>query len=133
MTGWITAAVLLAVALFSIVSCEDDPADPVVCTTEFVYGLEIVLLDSETGGPTGLGTIAVITDGDYEERALCEDRGPLGVAAVAAGERAGNYDITIDAEGYQVWTRENVRVTADKCHVRTVRVTAELIREIPEP
>jgi hypothetical protein len=125
-------ASITAFSLASFISCKDDPVEPVVCTTEYVYGLEIVLIDSETGGPTGLGTIAVITDGDYEERALCEDRGPLGVAAVAAGERAGNYDITVDAEGYEAWTRGNVRVTADECHVKTVRITAELIREIPE-
>jgi hypothetical protein len=121
----LTLAVIISVSL----SCEDDPVEPVVCTTEYVYGLEIRLIDSETGGPTGLGTIAVISDGDYEELALCEDRGPIGVACLAAGERAGTYDITIDAEGYEPWTRSGVRVTKDACHVKTVHIIADLVRE----
>ena len=90
-------AMLLIAPLF--LSCEDDTAEPVICTTEFVYGLEIILVDSVTGGPTGLGAWATVTDGDYEEVILCEDRGPLGVAAIGAGERPGTYDILIEADG----------------------------------
>ena len=113
-----------------LASCEDPIVPLAICSDEYKYGLEIRVIDKDTGGPTGLGAYAVVTDGDYEERALCEDRGPLGVAAVAAGERKGTYYITIDAEGYLVWTRENVRVTGDRCHVTTVHLDAELE---PEP
>ena len=120
-----TGVTLLLLILF-IASCEDPVVPVPICSDEYRYGLEIRVVDKETGGPTGLGAWAVVTDGEYEELALCEDRGPLGVAALAAGERAGTYTISIEAEGYLEWRREGVRVTADRCHVRTVEIIAEL-------
>ena len=130
MMRWTWLIFSLATALVSAPSCEDPPIAPAICSDEYVYGLEIQVVDGETGGPTGLGAIAVVRDDGYVENALCEDRGPLGVAVLAAGERAGTYDITIDAEGYLEWSREDVRVTEDRCHVKTVRIVAQLE---PEP
>ena len=129
MIRWVRTLSALLLVLLSAPSCEDPPVAPAICSDEYVYGLEIIVVDAGTGGPAALGAIAVVSDGDYIENALCEDRGPLGVAALAAGERAGTYDITIDAEGYLEWSRDNVRVTEDRCHVKTVRIIAELEAE----
>ncbi len=46
-----------------------------------------------------------------------------------ANERPGTYTVVILKDGYQTWKKEDVRVRADECHVRTVSLTAELIRE----
>lgn len=121
--------VLLAVTL---VSCDGNPFIPFPCSDEYVYGLEIRLVDKETGGPTGLGAWATIVDGDYEKVSLCEDFGPLGVATLTAGEREGFYDITIDAAGYKQWKRNRVLVSRNRCHVITTKITAELEREESE-
>jgi hypothetical protein len=41
-------------------------------------------------------------------------------------ENAGGYTVTVEQAGYRPWTRTNVRVTSDACHVKTVSLTALL-------
>jgi hypothetical protein len=112
-------------------SCDSNPYVPPVCTDEYVWGLEIRLVDKDTGGPAGLGASVVIRDGDYVENRIGEDFGALGVATFAAGERAGFYEITINAVGFKEWRRDRVLVSRNQCHVITEKILAELIREDP--
>lgn len=44
----------------------------------------------------------------------------------AAPERPGTYEIVVHHEGFQDWHTRGVRVTADECHVRTIRVVASM-------
>ena len=131
MNGRTLLLILTAVLAGSLASCDSNPYVPPVCTTEYVWGLEIRIVDRETGGPTGLGASVVIRDGEYVENRIGEDFGPLGVAALAAGERAGFYDITINADGFREWSRERVLVSGNQCHVITEKILAELEREEP--
>ena len=45
-----------------------------------------------------------------------------------AFERAGIFMATIDADGFFPWRQDGIVVTRGLCHVRTVRVTARLVR-----
>jgi hypothetical protein len=50
---------------------------------------------------------------------------PNGIYPLAY-ERAGAYAVTVEQTGYRPWTRTNVSVTRDECHVKTVFLTALL-------
>lgn len=93
-----------------------------VCTTEFVYGLNITVRDG-AGAPAAEGATGTAVDGNHTETLMVLDDHTL----VGAGERPGTYDITIDKVGYMTWSAENVRVTADECHVIGVSLEANLI------
>ncbi len=43
-----------------------------------------------------------------------------------AGENEGIHAVVITADGYDLWTRNNVRVEGGECHVTPVRLTALL-------
>ena len=47
---------------------------------------------------------------------------PLG----GANEHAGLFTVTVTKSGYRDWTKSDVRVTADECHVNTTKLTALL-------
>jgi hypothetical protein len=122
----IYAALLLGI----FTSCLEDPIMPMpICSDEYVWGLEIRLVDEESGQPAGRGASVIVRDGKYEENRIAEDFGSLGVATLAAGERPGIYDIVIEAEGFKKWTRDNVIVLENSCHVIQVKILAELERD----
>ncbi|MDQ3223163.1 MAG: hypothetical protein M3Q75_06800, partial [Gemmatimonadota bacterium] len=51
---------------------------------------------------------------------------PRVVSLVGADERTGRYVVQVKADGYQPWDTAGIQVTADACHVQTVRFTAAL-------
>ena len=92
-----------------------------VCTLEERPAITVALVDSITGEAIVPDSLLVVAaDGEYADtvRGLV----PGGVAH----EREGIYRVTVQASGYAPWIRENVRVTADECHVRTVELVARL-------
>jgi hypothetical protein len=65
-----------------------------------------------------------VRDGAYTQTVTSAEGypGPYGLAH----ERAGVYTVTVQQDGYANWTRNDVTVTHDECHVRTVQLTALL-------
>jgi len=47
-------------------SCEDTD-DQIVCTTQFVYGLNVIVLDASTGNPIFQDIELKAIDGTYQE------------------------------------------------------------------
>ena len=99
-----------------------------VCTTQLVYGINITVVDSATGSPPSEATL-LATSGTYTDSV--GPRGPYPTTPPVlmlstAGERAGNYSVTVRSPGYRDWTRTGIRVTADECHVKPVIQTARL-------
>jgi hypothetical protein len=43
-------------------------------------------------------------------------------------ERAGEYVVTVENDGYDTWRQEGVRVKQGECHVQTVELEAALVR-----
>ena len=93
-----------------------------VCTLEFRYGISVTVLD-DAGAPVSNATVT-ITEDDY-----IEELDSLGNGVYfGAGERPGEYLVTIEAPAYQQFEQE-VIVQPDICHVITESMTVSLIAE----
>ena len=99
--------------------------DPVLCTDEIRPALIVEVRDSVSGEFVGPGARVTAVDGSFIETVVTTSEA---TGYALAHERAGNYTITAEQEGYQLWRRDGVRVTRDECHVRTVYLTARLKR-----
>ena len=94
---------------------------PRVCTDEARPGIRVIVLDSLTGAPITDGVRVIARSGTFA------DTSEAGFHAVAF-EQAGTFDVTVEKDGYRLWSRDDVRVQRDECHVRTVELTARLQR-----
>jgi hypothetical protein len=115
---------LRAVAVLAAASGCANPTD-IVCTEQAVSGLSVQVRDSITGLPAGAGATVLATEGAYQETLT------YGGTADPAGfhgaiERPGRYRIDITRAGYQPWTRADVVVAEDECHVIPTLVLARL-------
>ena len=110
--------------LLLISSCEPNEEDQIVCTQEFVYGLNVVVLDSETGNPIFQDIEVKATDGAYQETLQLIPG--LEYSFAGAGERIGTYTITVTKVGYQTYTSSPIVVTRNVCHVITQGLTLTL-------
>ena len=104
-------------------SCEDTD-DQIVCTTQFVYGLNVIVLDESTGNPIFQDIEVKAVDGTYQE--VLELVPGLEYVFVGAGERSGTYVVTITKAGYQTYTSAPIVLTRDECHVIPQSLTVNL-------
>lgn len=95
-----------------------------VCTDEARAAISVEALDSITNAPVEAGARIIASNGAFADTVITVEDfdGPYGLAH----ERAGSYTVTVEQEGYAPWSRSDVQVTRDECHVRTVRLTALL-------
>jgi len=93
-----------------------------VCTTEFVYGISVTVLDSISGAGVFEGLHGYLLQPSYSEEMEVH-----GNDLVGAGERAGIYSVVVDASGYEPWVRTAVNVRQGDCHVVPVRLEALLV------
>ena len=106
-----------------LVSCKnkDDDTEPINCTEIFVFGLTVQVRDINTGDFILNNIIVTATDGSYaEELAFSSDR------FFGAGERPGDYTLTVVADGYMTLVTPVIQVDADECHVITELVDIHL-------
>lgn len=104
---------------------------PGACTADFRYGLTITVVDSLTGAPPSSATLiardwAHVDSVGPQAPLPSGPQGPAVLILSAAGERSGTYDLTVRAAGYQAWTKADVHVSEDECHVQGVALTARL-------
>jgi hypothetical protein len=115
-----TIAMISFILLFN--SCENKN-DEIICTLNYVYGLNIKLIQKSTTNPIN-GVVKIIAkDGSYEE--TLENANPND-SFFGAGERRGTYILTVTSDNYKTYTSEPILVTGDECHVTTVSKTFEL-------
>jgi hypothetical protein len=93
------------------------------CTTEFVYGVNVTVLDAVTSAPIVEGATLTIRDAGYVE-VVTESYD--GQTLSGAGERPGRYTLTVDRAGYQQWVQDGVVVIRGECHVTPAAVEARL-------
>jgi hypothetical protein len=110
--------------LLMTTGCESSDDDPINCTTEFVYGLNVVVLDAISGQPLIEGVEVTAVDGTYQE--VLHTNFGMEYTFLGAGERIGNYTITVTKDGYLTQTLAAVAVPADVCHVITQSLTVNL-------
>lgn len=84
---------------------------PPVCTTEFVYGLNVTLTNAD-GQPVS-GATVTLSEGAYVETMEELSDGTY----VGAGERAGTYTLTVEAGAFEPVTIEGIFVDTNECHV----------------
>ena len=121
-------SILLAAAVSLQAACSSSPdasaIDPLPdCTLNARYGITLTTLDSLSGQPITTRGVVTAQDAGYTENAVS-----LPPQYFMASERKGTYSISVQVDGFQLWRVTNVLVTADRCHVNTVAVTARLVR-----
>jgi hypothetical protein len=114
----------LFTTVFFISSCEDNDDNQIFCTDQFVYGLNVIVLDAVTGNPIFQDIEVKAVDGTYLE--ILELVPSSEYAFVGAGERAGTYVVTITKAGYQTYTSAPIVLTRDECHVIPQSLTVNL-------
>jgi len=97
--------------------------DGIDCTEIFVYGLNVIVTDATNGVVLSSDVIVTAEEGSYSEVLTL-----INESFVGAGERAGDYLITVVAEGYvsQTTGTISVELTDDECHVVPEIVEIEL-------
>lgn len=103
--------------------------DPGVCTTEARPAIIVEVRDALSGAPAAAGAQGYVEEGAFRAELvgpLPAQPGEEGLRFFGPEERAGTYRVTVEKPGYQQWRREDVRVSRDECHVRTVHLRADL-------
>jgi hypothetical protein len=120
-TGFVRLAAVAFVPLLA--ACPQNPMEDTVCTMEARSAITVEMRDARTGAAlTGPATLTV-RDGAFVETAeFPAELSSIGVAH----ERAGVYVVTVKKAGYRDWTRADVAVRSDECHVQTAVLRAEL-------
>ena len=111
------------------ISCNssDDNNGATNCTDMFVYGLNVTVKDSLTNEILQEGVVIKAVDGIYEETLQSEQS--TSAVFVGAGERAGNYVLTVSKPGYENYTSGVITLIADECHVVPKEVAVALVAE----
>jgi len=105
-----------------LIGCNNSTG-PVMCTRELRYGIEMLVVDADSGVPSASGATMTLREGTYVESTIGREDGSL---LVGAPERAGTYTVTVARSGFHTWVQTDVVVTADECHVQTVSLRAQL-------
>jgi len=100
----------MILALVMLTQCNQEPLS---CTDEFVYGLNITLKDATTSLAITEDVTVTAHDNDYEEELMTYGMNSF----YGAGERPGNYIIEVIADGYEAYTSGVIQVDAGECHV----------------
>lgn len=113
---------LLALLLLLAAGCSNSPFGG-ACTTEFVYGVTVTVLDADSGEPIAEGATLTIRDAGYVEVVT---QTVDGRTLSGAGERPGRYSLTVERPGYGAWVQDGVVVIRGDCHVTPATLEARL-------
>lgn len=113
-------------ALPFLVGCGE--LGPIACTADFRYGLSVEVLDAASSAPIADSATMTLRDGGYVETVTSSFGGST---LMGAGERAGNYTVSVARPRYHDWIATDVRVDADECHVIPVSLTANMVATTP--
>ncbi len=113
----------LAAALLPLLAGCGNPLIGRECTTDVRPAVSVQIRDARTGSLLTGPATAVARDGAFVDSS--DIRTGESEARLAL-ERPGVYEVTVRRAGYREWTRTGVRARDGECHVRTVRLVAEL-------
>lgn len=121
--------VRLAVAMLAPVALSGclELSGPDACTAEYVPGLDVAVERTDTGDPV-VDALVVARDGGFADSARTSllPGDSDSAAAQLAHERSGEYDVTVEKDGYESSVRRDVKVEENECHVETVEFTVGL-------
>lgn len=120
----LTSAAILFLVLFA--GCLE-LSGPEACTAEWVPGLDVTVERTDTGEPLA-DALVVARDGSFADsaRTRLPSAESGSAAARLAFERSGEYDVTVQKDGYEPSVRHDVEVDENDCHVETVELTVGL-------
>jgi hypothetical protein len=102
--------------------------EPGICLTYAQAAVVVSVEDSVTADAVLADSVmARVTEGTYADSVWVSSEEALAGISLAF-ERAGIYELTVVADGYEEWRDDELRVRAGECHVRQVEVTARLER-----
>jgi len=103
-----------------------------MCTLNLVSGISVQVRNSVTGALAASGAKLVARSSIYADSMSYPSGHPEMDARslTGANEHAGVFTVTITKAGYRDWTRNDVRVTGDECHVNTTELAA-LLQPLP--
>ena len=106
---------IFSILLISFTNCDiNDDSDQIICTEQYVFGLNITLKDATTSTIITSDVEVVAKDGDYEETLMTIE----GIGSFfGAGERPGTYIVTVTSANYETFTSDPITLTSDVCHV----------------
>ena len=118
---WTNLNFLVVAATLAASACN---SDPIACTAQALPAVAVTVRDSATGALVGRGARIVAKEGAFADTARTTTTydGPYALAR----ERPGTYTVTVEQQGYGLWSQQNVSVGRDACHVRTALLTAAL-------
>ena len=111
---------VLASLLLALSACDM----PGACTLEARFGMRAFLRDSVTGAAYTDSAVVVAREGAFAD--TLRTFGLSDSVWMGLAERAGTYRLDVAAQGYQAWSRNDLRVTAGECHVQPIDVTVRL-------
>lgn len=121
-TGVVSCLVLGA----GLVGCEGAYGPDPVCTLIARPAVTVTVEHAETGEPVD-DALVVAREGTFADSARTIVSGADTVDSVGlASERAGTYEVTVEAEGFSPWIETGVLVEEGVCNVETVELVAGL-------
>ena len=106
-----------------LAACPQNPLEDTVCTMEARTAVQVEMRDARTGAALNGPATLTVRDGAFVETVeIPAEFSSMGIAH----ERAGVYVVTVRKAGYRDWTRADVSVKRDQCHVQTATLRAEL-------
>ena len=108
-----------------------DILSPGDCVAIGRFALNVTVEDSITGSTPQVATRVIARDGTYADTLILLAPDPTFRAFALAPERPGSYFVTVEAEGYRLWSRANILVerSTGKCHeLQGVTIRARIQR-----
>lgn len=117
--------------IIGITSCDSTSTEPVFCPSIAEPAIVIDVTDAVTGKYIAKEATGIIKDGSYIDTLgfgnITQREPVLIVKSLVGGlERAGTYDVRIELEGYQPWSRNNVHVPEGECGPHTQHLEAQM-------
>lgn len=126
------ALCLILVLSVAVSACDSLSDESVLCPDVITHAVEVEIRNAETGAPEAENASGRLTDGDYvdtmEPAVRTEYQGEVVLVSLrGAEERAGTYDVLIEKQGFEPWTRTGVEPGVGECGVETERLEAALV------
>ncbi len=115
---------IFTLILFLLVVCGCTNNEDIVCVTYISPAVKVTFKEVETGNVIEEGKgIGIMRDDSYIDtmESRCHP-----ICMTGGIGRSGKYSISIELDGYERWTKENVIALSDECGVITTNVTAFL-------